>query len=584
MHNPRYVSDAIVDLISSLGCRYVPLNPGSSIRGLHESLVNHRVSNTQSPEVVLCTHEEICLAAGHAYAKATGSVGWALVHDLVGLMHASMGIYNAWCDNTPLVVLGGGGPIQSSKRRAIDWLHSANVQSELVRPFVKYGDDPAESQSTLDSVAQAWQLAGSRPHKPTYVTVDAGIQEEGSANDLEMPNAQGFAPTPPFVSRNREVGMAAEILWSAERPVVVGGQVGLSTRCTSALVEIVELLGAAYLDERNIVAFPTGHPHNITGDNAAIDEGDALLTVDVQDLNWVTSGGKTSLGGFRAQNGYQGRIVDLSNSMLAMSPWANADRAPRPVDVRLQGDPLEVLLQLREALLDLERAAPYVQREERNSRAERIAVRHRRLRNRQVEAVEKTWSDYPVSPSRMVAELWAAVQDRDWRLLMRNVRSWPEGWWQFSGGGQYLGHNGGGGVGYGPGALLGGAIAARDRGQLPVGIIGDGDFLTGTGVIWTAVHNRVPMLVVVNNNRSYYQDEVHQGLIATMRGRSAERAHMGTRIHQPDIDFGMVARSNGGWAPEPIHNPEHLRPVFEEAVERVARGSVALIDVRTGPE
>ena len=577
----RWVSDAVVQLMTDLGCRYVLLNPGSSFRGLHESLVSARQGSEQAPEIILCPHEEICVAAAHAYAKATGRVGWALVHNLVGLMHASMAVYNAWCDNVPLVVLGGGGPLRPSSRRAIDWLHSANVQSSFVRAFVKYDDEPVEAQATLDSIAQAWHLAGSMPQKPTYVTVDVQLQEEPAPADLTVPTVAEFSFEPTFTSTRAEIRRAVDLLWEADNPVVVGGQVSYRPAATTLMTDLVELLDAGYHDERNMVAFPTAHPHNLTGDESVVAEADVLLTADVQDLNWVTAGPKTSRGGFRSPASFSGQIVDMSNAGFALSSWSNAGKAPRPVTVRLQGDALQLLEELNEALRERAAGASADERQRRRQRRQRITERSSALRARQAEAVDAAWSESPISPARMVGELWNSVKDHPWLLLMRNLRSWPEGLWQFTGCGQYLGHSGGGGVGYGPGALLGGALAARDRGQLPVGIIGDGDFFAGPGVLWSAVHHRVPMLVVINNNRSYYQDERHQREMASARGRVVETASIGTRLHDPDVDFGWIARGNGAWASPAVVEPDQLKAVFEEAVQRVLAGEVALVDVHT---
>src|SRR6201991_4937222 len=129
-----YGSDLVVDLLRALGTRYVPPNPGSSCRGLHDSLVN-RGGNTD-PQLLLCLHEEIAVSLAHGYAKGSGQVGVAAVHDLVGLMHASMAVYDAFCDRVPLLVLGGSGPVDPALRRPIDWAHSATTQAELVRPLV----------------------------------------------------------------------------------------------------------------------------------------------------------------------------------------------------------------------------------------------------------------------------------------------------------------------------------------------------------------------------------------------------------------------------------------------------------------
>jgi thiamine pyrophosphate-dependent acetolactate synthase large subunit-like protein len=205
------------------------------------------------------------------------------------------------------------------------------------------------------------------------------------------------------------------------------------------------------------------------------------------------------------------------------------------------------------------------------------------LKSRQRTAVEERWDETPVAPSRLVAETWQAVRDIDHLLCLRNTRTWPEGVWKFPGAGSYLGHSGGGGVGYGPGAFVGGALAARDRGQLGVGIIGDGDLLMAAGALWTAVHYRIPMLVVINDNSSFYNDEPHQAEVARHRGRPPENSWIGMRMTDPVIDFPGLARSYGCWAADTVSDPAMLGPALEEAVARAQAGAVAVVHVRTAP-
>ncbi|MPZ73500.1 MAG: thiamine pyrophosphate-binding protein, partial [Nitriliruptorales bacterium] len=210
-----------------------------------------------------------------------------------------------------------------------------------------------------------------------------------------------------------------------------------------------------------------------------------------------------------------------------------------------------------------------------------IARRHKHLRQRQQRAVEAVWGQVPIAPARLVAEVWRAVRDRPWLLTLRNTRSWPEGVWRFPGAGSYLGHSGGGGVGYGPGAMVGGALAAHDRGQLGVAIIGDGDLLMAPGALWTAVHYEIPLLAVVNNNRSFYNDEEHQEAVARHRGRPPDNAWIGMRVDGPPVDLGALARSFGAWAGEPVIHPDALPGALTAALEAVDAGRVALLDVRT---
>lgn len=562
----RYVSDSIVDLLRQLRCRYLPLNPGSSFRGLHDSIVNH--GNNEAPEAILCTHEEIAVSIAHAYAKATGEVGFAAVHDLVGLMHASMAVYDAWCDRTPLVILGGGGPADPSERRPIDWFHSANTQSNLVRPFVKWDSDPAYPQETIDAIARAHFLAGSAPAGPTYVTIDAAVQEQADEGIL-LPAPQR-TDRPIFVAHQIEIDETAEQLVGATFPVVVAGGVGLDAASTPLLISLMETLGAAGRDERNLTALPTDHRLCFNGDDSVFESADLILAVDVHDVRWILD---------RAKGAPQ--VIDLSTRFLAVRSWANADHVTGHKVRNLVSDPLSGLVDLQRAV-EKKLSSDPASLKRRDQRQEELTGRRQMLDQRRAERLAARWDETPIAPERMVAELYRAVEDLPWLLTLRNTRNWPEGIWKFDRAGRFLGHSGGGGMGYGPGAMVGGALAARDRGEFAVGIIGDGDLMFAPGAIWTAVHHAVPMLVVVNNNRTYLNDEHHQAQVARNRQRPVENAHIGTAIDHPDIDFAGLARSQGAWAEGPVTDPDSLPVVLARAVSEVQNGAVAVVDVITG--
>jgi acetolactate synthase-1/2/3 large subunit len=195
--------------------------------------------------------------------------------------------------------------------------------------------------------------------------------------------------------------------------------------------------------------------------------------------------------------------------------------------------------------------------------------------------VREHWDDRPVSQARLVAELWAAVEDVDHLLCLRNTRSWTEGVWQFAGAGTFLGAPAGGGVGYGPGALVGGALAARDRGQLGIGIIGDGDLLMAAGALWTAAHYSIPALVVVNDNGSFYNDEPHQAAVATRRGRPVENSWIGMRITDPPVDFASLARSYGCVGIGPVEAPDDLADAFARGLREAQEGATVVVHVKT---
>ncbi len=573
---PAYTSDLVADVLHDLAVRYLPVNPGSSFRGFHDSVVNH--GGNQMPQIILCVHEEIAVAMAHAYAKATGEVGVAAVHDLVGLMHATMAVYDAWCDGAPLLLLGGGGPVDAADRRGIDWLHSASTQAALVRDYVKWDDEPLGTGPVMDSILRGHALAGSAPTGPVYITLDMHLQEQPLVEVPARPDARHRSGVPSVSATAASVRRAVDLLVSAENVVIVAGSMSFDPAATPRLVELAELLGASCRDDHNALAFPTAHRLNLTGD-AELLRGpavDLVLAVDVTDP-----------GSVMAECSPQTKLIDVSLRHLRQRGWANAEGPPVDVDVVVAAEAREGLGQLLEAVrarLESADAADAADAAEREVRRARVEKAHERLRQEQADVLKQRWDETPIAPPRMVAEVWEAVRDRDWLLTLRNTRSWLEGIWDFSAAGQWLGHSGGGGVGYGPGAILGGALAARDRGQTSVAIIGDGDLHMGIGALWTAVHYRIPTLIVVNNNVSFYNDELHQTQVAKDRGRPVENAWIGMRMQDPEADIAMVARGYGAWAEGPITDPDDLPAALRRALQQVDAGHVALLDVRTSPQ
>lgn len=574
----RFGSDLVADVLRAIGVRYLPMNPGSSFRGLHDSLVNH--GGNRDPQLLLCLHEEIAVSLAHGYAKATGGIGVAAVHDLVGLMHASMAVYDAFCDRTPMLLLGGSGPADPAQRRPIDWVHSATTQAQLVRDYVVWDAEPTTAAAAVTDIVRAHQRALSAPCGPAYVSLDAGAQEAALEESAVLPDLELHAPAPRIAPDPVALARAAELLSSAKYPVIVAGRVGLDPQATEPISELVEVLGAAYRDDRNCVVLPTDHPQNLNGDTEILRRADAVLAIDVVDLPGLLGRGQprgergiTPSGPVKLPS-----IVDLSHGDLGLRTWSNAFAEPVPRTVALLADPLLGVRQLIEELrgvIDTDTAS--------RRRAE-VAARHELLREEQASAVKARWDDSPASPARLVAETWAAVRDVDHLLCLRNTRTWPEGVWQFPGAGSYLGHSGGGGVGYGPGAMVGSALAARDDGRLGVGIIGDGDLLMAAGALWTAVHYRIPMLLVVNDNGSFYNDEPHQASVARHRGRPEANSWIGMRIADPTVDIAGLARSYGCWARGPVDDPEMLPAVLAEAVTAAVAGEVAVVTVRTAPQ
>ena len=581
-HNkPEYGSDAVVELLKGFGFDYAFLNPGSSFRGLQDSLVNY--NGNAKPKVILGLHEDIVTAMAQGYATASGRPALCILHNLVGLMHGAMGIFNIYCSGMPVMILGGSGPSDINLRGPVDYLHSANTQGEVVRPFVKWDDEATTMEGVFDSLSRGYKIANTGPTGPVYIAFDSGLQEQPLDAQIALPDVREarFQPPAPPAANADVVDRVADMLVKARYPMIVGGRVGYLPAATGPVRTLVELLGAGYSEDRTFVSMATRHPQNLTGSREALSKADVVLTIDCADVHW-------SVGGYMGQrsNAYKKleskgqKVIDLSLNESTNRRWSRVGGPIADTTVQMMADPLTGLAQIIEAVNERIRSKPALA-ERFARRASSIAREKAALIKLQEMRLAARWDETPISPGRMVAELFAAVRHKPWYLTLRNHRSWPEGVWEFDGAGQYAGHSSGGGLGHGTGASVGAAFACLDDGRFPIGIIGDGDFLMATGATWTAAHYRVPLLMVINNNTSWYNDEEHQFKIAKIRGRSPENAYIGTTTRDPDVDIAKVSEGYGAYVEGPVTEPGDLAGAFRRAVKVVEGGGVAVVDVRT---
>ena len=587
----EYGSDLIAELIGELGHDYIFLTPGSSFRGVHDSLVNH--TKNHKPKIILVAHEEIAVAMAHGYCKATGRPAMAFLHDLVGVQHATMAFYNAMADRMPVVVLGGSGPADPAHRRKTDWIHSANTQCDIVKDVTKWTDEPITLQGCLDSIARAQRIATSSPCSPTYVSVDVVVQESDIPNDVELPpvSETRYQPAAPIAAPAEAIAEAVDALISADFPLILGGRVGYDSATTKVMTDVVELLGAAYQDAHDIICMPSNHPQNLNasfgrtkaeGDykKMLLSKTDAVLCVDCLDISNNIGAYEGARGAGDEVNAGKMTVIDLSLNDFAVQHWTHLGGPLHPVDIQLQADGLyglnQVLAELKSRSADNE---SWLKRA--NERRSEISEMHDALRKSQTDAMSAKWDQVPIYLPRMTSELFNAVKDKNWLLAARNYRAWYDGIWEFEGAGQFMSNSIGGGIGYGPGGIIGSALAGRDQGKFTVAIIGDGDFTMGPAAIWTAVHYKIPIMIVLHNNTSFGNDEEHQISLAYRRGRPPENAWIGQRMVGPEPDYCTVARGYGAWAEEPVRDPKDLAGAFQRAADTVEKGGVALVDVHT---
>lgn len=557
--NRAWGSDAIADVLRALDIPFIALNPGASYRGLHDSLVN-RLGN-QAPQMLVCLHEEHAVALAHGWHKVTGRPMAAALHSNVGLMHGTMAIFNAWCDRAPVLVIGATGPVDAARRRPwIDWIHSAQDQGALVRPYVKWDAQPASVPAAREALLRAWQIMDTAPRGPVYVNLDAGLQEAALDALPPPPDPSRYRPAPPAAPNPDLLAHAAALLSRARSPLILIGRVGRSEAAWAQRLDLAERLGARVATDLKLpAAFPTDHPLHVAAPGtfaaaelqAAMREADVILALD-----WVDLGGTLRAAGAEAGP----RIVQVSPDQRVHNGWSFDHGGLPPADVYFDNEPDPVVAALLGALPP--RAAPAV------------APRS--------EPAAQPAASGPLTIAGVAASLRRATPGRDVTLI-RVPLGWDGALWAFRHPLDYLGQDGGGGIGSGPGMAVGAALALRGSGRLPVAILGDGDTLMGLSALWTAAHYRVPLLVIVSNNRSFFNDEVHQERVAKERGRPVENKWVGQAIQDPDPDFATLAAGLGlrGWGP--VSEEAALDAALAEAVALVEAGGAALVDARVAP-
>ena len=576
---PEYGSDLIVDVLGSLGIEYAALNPGATFRGIHDSIVNYG-GNTR-PELLQCCHEEVAVALAHGYAKAAGKPMAAILHNVVGLQHASMAIFNAWCDRAPMLVLGGTGPMAVEQRRPwIDWIHTALVQGQAVRDFVKWDDQPASLASIPEAIIRGYRIAMTEPRGPVYLCFDAALQEMPLSEDVPVPDIARYAPPAPVQADAAVLNEAAGLLRNAERPVIIAEYLGRAPAAVEALVGLAELLAAPVIDlyGHGRFNFPSTHPLDLTGaEKELLATADVVLALDVVDLYGALARSDRLTRRSEPILPESAKVIHITMADVAIRSWVTAYQRLAPIDVPILADTAAALPALTACLralgADGEAAA-------RRLRAERLRARHEALRREAQTACEESWNARPIAPARLASEVWDLLRNEDWVLVNGTLDGWARSLWDWTRPHQYLGNSGGAGLGYGAGASIGAALAHRGTGRVCVDLQPDGDLLYTPSAIWTAVRHRIPLLFVVCNNRTYYNDEHHQALVAQARGRPVENRVVGIRIEDPPVDFAAMARAFGAYGDGPVEDPAQIAPALNRAIRAMKEGGgPAVVDV-----
>ena len=575
-------SDFMVDVIKSLGIEYVAANPGSSFRGLHESVINY-AGNT-SPEFITCCHEESAVAIAHGYAKIAGKPMAVFAHSTVGLQHAAMGIFNAYCDRVPIYIVLGNTIDETMRRPGVEWDHSVQDAAAMVRDFTKWDDLPISLTHFAESAVRAYKIAMTPPMMPVLLVADSDLQERPVPADttLRIPK---LALTSPPQGESAAVAEAARLLVAADSPLIVVDRMARSDNGVALLIELAETLHAPVLDQAARMNFPSMHPYNHSArGRELVGSADAILGLEVTDF-WGT------IHSYRDQlqrtsqpvADPRAKLISVTAADLYVKGNYQDFQRYAEVDLAIAADAEATLPSLIEA----------VKRQMNSDRKQALEYRGKKLADTHAELLDQirsdaacAWDASPISTARLSAELWEQIKTKDWSLVSDvapGMSNWPLRLWSFEKHYQFIGGAGGYGVGYGAPAAVGAALANRKHGRLSVNIQCDGDLMYAPGVLWTAAHHKIPLLNVMHNNRAYHQEVMHLQRMGNRHNRGVDRAHLGTTIDQPNIDFAKLAQSMGLYAEGPINNPKDLGPAIGRALAAVERGEPALVDVLTQP-
>ena len=561
-------SDFMVDVLKSLGFEYCFSNPANTFRSLHESLINY--GNNTAPEFITCTHEEIATAMAHGYAKIEGKPALVVLHGTVGTQHASMAVYDAFCDRVPVYLVLGNHLDAEGRRTPVTWFHSARDAAAVIRDFTKWDDTPISLGHFAESAVRAYKLAMTPPMMPVAVVADAHLQEHGveEAASLRVPRLGALAPPQGDAGAVNEL---ARMLVAAENPVLVADKLARTPDGLARFVALAEALQCAVIDRKGRMNFPTRHPLDQSNRAAAaLADADLIVGFEVSDFASV-----------RSRRSGAKRVTITAGDLFTRSNYQDFQRYPE-ADVAIAGDgeaTLPTLIESVRRLTTSDRRLLFA------DRGKQLAALHEEALAQAREAAAVGWDSSPISTARLCMETYAQVSDLDWSLVADVIfmQNWPLRLWSMDKHYHYIGGPGGYGVGYGAPAAVGAALANRKHGRITVNFQYDGDLMFAPGCLWTAAHHKIPMLTLMHNNRAYHQEVMEVQRMAVEHGRNATRAHIGTKIEDPPIDFAKLAQSMGVYAEGPISDPKDLAPAITRALNVVKRGEPALVDVLTQP-
>lgn len=568
-----WVSDAMADVVRQLGIKYIVLVPGASYRGFHDSIVNYLGNET--PQMVICVHEEHAVAIAEGYTKVTGEIVASAIHANVGLMHAIMAIFNTWEDRTPMLIFGANGPIDANLRRPwIDWIHTTKDNAALLRNYIKWDDEPQSAQSAIESILRGHQIALTPPYGPVYICLDAGLQEKPLPDDCKIPDVSRFKPgLPPSASRDVVLDTIAAIQ-KAKSPLILFGKMSRKREDFDNRVKVAEALGClVHSNLRDGCMFPTEHANHAMAPAGRVSQAlkDAVVNADlIVNFGWLDFAGllRQSTGHAQTQEPIASKVISVELENFRANGWLMDYQATAVADVKVSADPDAFVKQMIAELGKAKKAAP---------KANLAKLTH------WTKGIDKVKAKKGGPMLANDVALVVAEFSRKRKVCLARSSVLPSAACRFNDPLDYIGNDGGGGVGSAPGHAVGAALALKDTDRLCLAVTGDGNFMMGVNALWTASRMELPLLMVIANNHSFYNDEAHQHHIARFRNRPPENSWIGLQIDKPGPDLVGLAKAQG-FAGEQVSTSEELAAALERGAAIVGKGGRYFIDAVIEPD
>lgn len=569
-------SDIIVDLIKRYDFEYISMNPGASFRGLHDSIVNY---GKEDPPMLLCQHEEIAVQIAHGYAKASGKPMAVILHNLVGLLHATMAIYYAYIDRVPIFIMGATGPMDEGKRRPhIDWTHTALVQGNAIRDYVKWDYQPYSIDGVPESFARAYSVMTTEPQGPIYMCYDAGLQEAKLERDIPLPPVASVATPSPMMPDPRAIEAIADRLLASDMPLLMPEYVGRREGGFEAMVKLAETAGAGVWDINNALNFPNKHPLCVSLDKGALKTVDLVVGLDCKDVEKATRELNSTTREIQPVVAPHCDWVEMGFAEINMSKWSMDYCRMQPCSVRALGDTALGIPALTD-MLEKKISSNSALKDKIEKRKALIGKRHNETWAKWQEEAKADWDAAPMTVPRLSHEVWEVIKNEDWVLTANTLKNQVRKQWDFDKPYRHPGVELGTSTQIG--MSMGVALAHKKHGRIVVDLQPDGDLMFDAGALWVAAKYEIPMLIVMYNNRAYYNDWEHQIRMARLRGTDEAKAHIGMDLFGPEPDFGALARSMGVWGEGPVEDPKDVRAALMRALEVVKSGKPALVDTIT---